>query len=673
MKRFQAENIRHLTYVSWPFLSGDGQVRGCVKYHAQESTGEFLSAIYLVRGGQELCLTEAGYSESQPVLTRGGTMMYYLSDASGERQVWRRTLATGETRQLTSLRHGVERFALSETAQAIAFEAVLWPEELADGSAFREMTPEEKAAWEKELDMRPCVAEKLVYKMDEWFGMRHGEYSHIGVLSLADGRYEMVESGETELLYPAWSHDGTMLACHGYPHDGARGRMAETFVWTRKSGELTQLTENIGVYADHAPLFTADDRAVITAGYPPFEDGSTVFLPYLVDISTKAHRFLLDENLTEPALHPTAACRTEFGPQAYYMALDAAGEHLYFQGYRQGRGLICRVALDDPRAVETVLAPARDIHMFALAESGELLYTAATPTMPPELFSGDARLTRSNDWLDDYALGETKAYTVRSKDGKALLPYYITYPPDFDPAKKYPAILECKGGPETVTGLSFWHEFQAEAAQGFVVITGNPRGSTGYGRAFNAGAVCWMQEAMDDQLSFIADAAAKGFIDETRIGVTGGSYGGYMTMKLIGRTDVFAAAVAQRALANPVTSYGTGDMGFVSSSEIPADFTMKAYLEDRARGNVISYIDHMKTPLLILHAARDYRCGFEQAEQIFIAMKDRNPEVPVRLVRFPNENHALTRTGKLHYQMRHLKELVNWFCKYLKKEEPCHD
>ena len=176
---------------------------------------------------------------------------------------------------------------------------------------------------------------------------------------------------------------------------------------------------------------------------------------------------------------------------------------------------------------------------------------------------------------------------------------------------------------------------------------------------------------MEDQLSFVEDAISKGFIDETRIGVTGGSYGGYMTMKLIGRTDTFAAAVAQRALANPVTSYGTGDMGFISSGPVPEDFTMKSYLEDRARDNVISYIDRMKTPLLILHAANDYRCGFEQAEQIFIAMKDRNPEVPVRLVRFPNENHALTRTGKLHYQMRHLRELVNWFCQYLRKEE-CH-
>ena len=113
MKRFQAEDIRHLTYVSWPFLSGDGQVRGCVKYHAQESTGAFLSAIYLVRGGQETCLTQPGHSESQPILTHDGAVMYYLSDESGEKQVWRRTLATGETQQLTSLRHGVEGFVFS--------------------------------------------------------------------------------------------------------------------------------------------------------------------------------------------------------------------------------------------------------------------------------------------------------------------------------------------------------------------------------------------------------------------------------------------------------------------------------------------------------------------------------------------------------------------------------
>ena len=669
MKRFLAEDIKKLNYVSWPFISDNGLVRGCVKFCAEESTGNFKSAIYLIENGKEICLTESGHSESQPVFSHDGKTLYYLSGESGENQVWSRDLISNKKRKLTTLRHGIERFTLSETENLLAFEAVLWNEEISSGTFCIEMTSDEKAEFEAELDMMPYEIEKLVYKKDEWFGMRHGEFSHIGVLDLNNNSYEMVDSGETEVCYPAFSHDENYLAFHGYPHGGALGLTAEIFLWNRSDKTLTQLTDNIGIYADHSPIFTNDDKAVISSGYPPFEDGSTDLLPYLIDIDTKNFRYLIDENLEEPTLHPLAACRTEFGPEAYFMTLDSNGKNLYFHGYKQGNGIVCKVALDNPKQIETVVSSDLDIHMFSLSKNGDILYTGATPLMPPELYFENNRLTFSNDWLNDYELGETKAYSVLSKDGKAELPYYITYPPQFDPTKKYPAILECKGGPETVTGLSFWHEFQAEAAQDFVVITGNPRGSTGYGRKFNSGAVCWMKEAMEDQLSFVDDAVKKCFIDENKIGVTGGSYGGYMTMKLIGRTDKFSAAVAQRALANPVTSYGTGDMGFVSSREIPNDFTMKAYLDDRAEDNVISYIDNMKTPLLILHAAKDYRCGFEQAEQIFIAMKDRNPEVPVRLVRFPNENHALTRTGKLHYQIRHLKELVNWFCKYLKKEE----
>ena len=217
-------------------------------------------------------------------------------------------------------------------------------------------------------------------------------------------------------------------------------------------------------------------------------------------------------------------------------------------------------------------------------------------------------------------------------------------------------------------GLTFWHEFQALASLGMAVIFGNPRGSTGFGRAYCAGGVCWGNEAMDDLVQFVEDAISKGFIDEKRVGVTGGSYGGYMTNKLIGRTNVFAAAVTQRCLANTATSYGTGDMGFVSSRQIPKHFHMLDYLEDRARGNIISYIDHFKVPLLILHAYQDYRCGFEQAEQVFIPMKERNPEIPCRMVMFPNENHGMTRNGKLYHQVRHLQEMTNWFVKYLIEE-----
>ena len=162
-------------------------------------------------------------------------------------------------------------------------------------------------------------------------------------------------------------------------------------------------------------------------------------------------------------------------------------------------------------------------------------------------------------------------------------------------------------------------------------------------------------------------------IDPSRLAVTGGSYGGYMTNKLIGRTKLFAAAVSQRSLANPVTSYGTGDMGFISSAPVPEDFKMMDFLIDRARGNIISYVDGMKTPLLILHSFEDYRCSFEQAEQLFIPMKERNPEVPLRLVAFPGENHELTRRGRLSNQQRHLNELLDWFDRYLNGREVSRD
>ena len=164
-----------------------------------------------------------------------------------------------------------------------------------------------------------------------------------------------------------------------------------------------------------------------------------------------------------------------------------------------------------------------------------------------------------------------------------------------------------------------------------------------------------------------------GIVDKNRIGVTGGSYGGYMTVKLIGKTDFFAAAAGQRVFVNPGTSYGTGDVGWVSAGGIPPHFTMLRYLQDRARGSNVSRVDNIHIPLLLLHGYKDYRCTFEQAEQLFIPLKERHPDVPLRLVMFPNENHALTRTGNMKAQERHLQEIVDWFVRYLQGKEEAPD
>lgn len=679
MKRFHADDMKHITYVSWPMISADASLSACVKYHGDEATGDFPSKVCVIdsASGDEVYVTEDGHSEKQPFFC--GSELFFLSDESGEWQVWSCSIGQNENsarRQVTTLRHGVNRYAVSSDGTGIAYEATLWPEEITEGTWNREMGPEEKTAWNEELDWRPYVATELVYKMDEWYGMRKGEYSHIGICDAYGSCARILDSDGVEVIYPAWSPDGQAIACMAYPHDGAKGRQAEAFyaelhakcdeaVSGKYRGEFRQLTDGIGIYADHAPLFTDDGQTVIAGAYPSFDDYSTIELPVGIDINTGETRYIIDEDSDEicHGVHPVALGRSEFGDNAYYMTVK--GGYLYFQSFNMGRGGVYRVSLEDNKAIEKMYGEG-DVHSFAISDDGTIACTIGSFYEPPELYAGGRRVTFSNDWLSEYELGEVQAFTAKSRDGEADIQYWICYPPDYDPEAKYPAVLDAKGGPETCYGESFWHEFQSLASEGLVVLYGNPRGSVGYGRKFNSDIICWKTPAMEDHLAIVDDAIARGIVDPAHVGVTGGSYGGYMTIKLIGRTDAFTAAVAQRALANPVTSYGTGDMGFVSAGgSVSDDFRMYDYLVDRAKDNSITHVDDMKTPLLILHASHDFRCGFEQAEQIFIPMKERNPEIPLRLVRFPGENHGLTRTGKLHYQIRHLRELVGWFRKYL--------
>ena len=504
--------------------------------------------------------------------------------------------------------------------------------------------------------------------------MRKGEFSHIGLVDLTSGEQKVFASGRMETMetiHPSLSHDGKTVAFYGYPYDGAKGLDVELFTCDENGENLTQISTDAGIYGDHEPAFTADDSGIVSMVFADFDDGSCVELPVLFDLSDKSHRCLIgewDESLCH-GVHPLAAGALEYGDKSPYFQLTKDGKYLYFQTGLYGRYSLCRVEIaKDVCPVEMVIEGHTDLQEFAMNESGQIVTVQADWLHPTEIFMDGKKLTDSNPWLSEYALSDIEEHWLTSKDGKAKLQYFLVKPIDFEEGKRYPAVLDIKGGPTTMYGMTFWHEFQALSSAGMAVIFGNPRGSTGFGREYCANGICWGAGAMDDLLQFVEDAVSFGFIDEKRVGVTGGSYGGYMTNKLIGRTDVFAAAVTQRCLANTATSYGTGDMGFVSSRPIPDHFHMLAYLEDRARGNIISYIDHYKVPLLILHAYEDYRCGFEQAEQVFIPMKERNPEIPCRMVMFPGENHGMTRSGKLYHQVQHLQQMTNWFVKYLIEE-----
>lgn len=687
-KKFTPETMKHIVYVTWPTISDKGDQIAWVDWKGDMQSGLFSSKIHLmnlnkedalqgnndIKKNTEILLTSEGVNEKQPKLLSDGIHMMYLSDESGEFQVHIRNLQTNKTRQITTLRHGVLRYQLSDDERKLVFEATLWPDEVKNETALTEMTKEEKESWQEELDWTPYVATNLTYKLDEWHGMRKGEFSHIGLVDLTSGEQKVFASGRMETMetiHPSLSHDGKTVAFYGYPYDGAKGLDVELFTCDENGENLTQISTDAGIYGDHEPAFTADDSGIVSMVFADFDDGSCVELPVLFDLSDKSHRCLIgewDESLCH-GVHPLAAGALEYGDKSPYFQLTKDGKYLYFQTGLYGRYSLCRVEIaKDVCPVEMVIEGHTDLQEFAMNESGQIVTVQADWLHPTEIFMDGKKLTDSNPWLSEYALSDIEEHWLTSKDGKAKLQYFLVKPIDFEEGKRYPAVLDIKGGPTTMYGMTFWHEFQALSSAGMAVIFGNPRGSTGFGREYCANGICWGAGAMDDLLQFVEDAVSFGFIDEKRVGVTGGSYGGYMTNKLIGRTDVFAAAVTQRCLANTATSYGTGDMGFVSSRPIPDHFHMLAYLEDRARGNIISYIDHYKVPLLILHAYEDYRCGFEQAEQVFIPMKERNPEIPCRMVMFPGENHGMTRSGKLYHQVQHLQQMTNWFVKYLIEE-----
>jgi dipeptidyl aminopeptidase/acylaminoacyl peptidase len=288
---------------------------------------------------------------------------------------------------------------------------------------------------------------------------------------------------------------------------------------------------------------------------------------------------------------------------------------------------------------------------------------------PGDLYVSDAdgqnevRLTRVNEaFLSGIALSEPEPFWVDAPDGVPIQGWIIK-PPGFDPNVKYPMILEIHGGPHGMYAEAFMHEFQLLAAHGYVVAYTNPRGSSGYGEAFTRDShMRWGEADLPDLMAAVDHVVSLGFVDEARMGVTGGSYGGYMTLWVIGHSERFKAAVTQRCVSNLHSFYGTSDIGW---NFFDYEFGGPPW-EERERYikySPITYVDAMTTPLLIIHSERDFRCPIEQGEQVFISLKrlGRTTE----FVRFPDENHNLSRTGKPKHRIERLEHILRWFDTYL--------
>lgn len=240
---------------------------------------------------------------------------------------------------------------------------------------------------------------------------------------------------------------------------------------------------------------------------------------------------------------------------------------------------------------------------------------------------------------------------------------WVLKPTDYEEGKEYPAILDIHGGPKTVYGDVFYHEMQVWANMGYFVFFCNPRGGDGRGNEFADIRGKYGTVDYDDLMKFTDEVLKAYPIDRSRVGVTGGSYGGFMTNWIIGHTDRFACAASQRSIANWFSKFGTTDIGYYfnvdQNASSPWENPEKLWWH-----SPMKYADKVKTPTLFIHSEEDYRCWLTEGIQMFTSLKYHG--VPARLCMFRGENHELSRSGKPRHRVKRLEEMTNWFELYLK-------
>ncbi len=345
------------------------------------------------------------------------------------------------------------------------------------------------------------------------------------------------------------------------------------------------------------------------------------------------------------------------------------GQGLRFAAESNGSAHVWEVRLDQP-AVRPVTSGDRYIRSASASrDAAWMAYTVDHPRMPTELFvakgdaSGERQLTRFNEaWLKDVALQPAERLTWKVADGTEI-DGWLVRPVNYEPGRTYPLILKIHGGPHTQYGNTWFRTFHVLSNSGFFVLYPNPRGSSGYGHAFQyATRGKWGELDAEDYLGGVdAAVAAYGEIDAKRVGVSGGSYGGFMTNWLSATTNRFAAAVTSRSITNWENWYGTSDAQGLTEYEFSG--TPWEQRELYRRLSPISYVEKVNIPTLIIHSENDYRTPIADGEQWFMALRKRS--VPVEFIRYPRSTHDLSRTGEPWLLVDRLERIRSWFDHWL--------
>ncbi len=615
--------------------------------------------------------TLAFLSDRSAVLAAGGAGEGPAHDdpAAGQRattQVWLLPMAGGEASQLTRLPESVGELAWSPDGRQLCIVSAA--------------TTTDAPRQRRDADAPPARDARLIDRLQYQLngaGFTYQRPPNLWVVDIADGAARRLTSGSSRDGQPAWSPDGRTIAFVSDRHPAP---------------DLTWRTDIYRIDAAGGPVTrVSGGRGDRTFGHPTWSPDGAL-------IATLGHRFpagnasansvwLFEPSADHPGRDLTGASGHEIGAALNSdlagvpdpgLTWSGDGSWLVFGAPLDGSYQLWRTFLADGRVEQLTAGEHAVTRPHGVASGARLrlgvvvgdgtrpwdvsVVDVAAPTARGSRHGALRQLTNvmADAWAD--VLPVTPVTRWHGSDGRRIQGWFLEAPPrDGRPA---PLVVEIHGGPATMYGWSLMWEWQCLVAAGISVYACNPRGSQGYGQDFGyANFTDWGDGPMRDIMAGVDSLIAEGLVDADRLGVTGGSYGGYLTAWMVGHTDRFAAAVSCRGVYDLTSEMLTGDLGGPLFGKFEYGVNPWQDPDLYRRHSPLTYAPQIHTPLLIQHSEHDLRCPITQAEELFTVL--RSHRRPVRLMRVPDESHELTRSGAPYRRVENIERIRDWFVHFL--------